>query len=149
MRPVFLGCGREHRNLLFCPDKTKHSREHKAVPSNQIWKFTKLPKIASVLFVMLCCIARVQSIPMDFTMYLTMSQSGGSAFKAELPQLRDHQIYFSVKKKASTCFSEEKSSLTKWKPHLYYLSLSISSFVLPLLSRSSVLTTCPLTRFHH
>lgn len=100
MRPVFLGCGREQRNLLSCPDKTKQSWECKTISSNQIWKLINLPQITSVLLGMLCCMAQVQSNPMDFTIYFMMSQSGGSALKAELPQLRDHQIYFSFKKES-------------------------------------------------
>lgn len=100
MRPVFLGCGREHRNLLSCPDKTKQSWECKAILSNQIWKLINLPQTASVLFGVLCCMAQVQSIPTDFIIYLMMSQSGGRALKAEFPQFRTHQICFSIKKES-------------------------------------------------
>lgn len=150
MRPVFLWCGREQRNYLSCPDKTKQSWEFKAIPSNQIWKLISVPQIASVLFGMLYFMARVQSIPMDFTIYLTMSQSGGSPLKVELPQFRDHQIYSSVKKE-SFCLLQwgEIQSNPSQKSPLYYFSLSVSSFVLCLLSRSSILLQWPLTQFHY
>lgn len=92
----------EENRGIFSPalTKTKQSWECKAIASNQIWNLINLPQIASVLFGMLCCVAQVKSIPMDFTVFLMMSQSGGSALKAKLLQFRDHQIYFSVKKES-------------------------------------------------